>query len=353
MVWKPKEKELTPEEAVALAKKELRPFWHGSAPLLAGVAHGGRVTAHPLDPEFLKRPWLIVFIDPTDFSGESVFLHIREFVKRYQQHDLGFLIVLSPTFQFLRDANSVEHLLRKHQITVPVAVDADLMLSRAFGAASLPRVILLSEGRFAIERSGSEWVKDLELDIQKFLRVKDPGLPLLPVFRSAEKLNSDAGRADFGRGRGVDFGSPGFGPPAGAFATAKFAGARPPILPSGRYHLSGTWIQDADRIATSDPAAVLTFHCPSEGLALVAQTLARTREPAKIVVEAGGVPVMDVFGGMDLGFDDEGQSVVRVDDPRIYEALIHLPAKSREITLRFPTADRVATAIFGVRFCQR
>ena len=37
MVWKKKEKLLSPEEAIAQAKRELAPFWFNSEPLLAAV----------------------------------------------------------------------------------------------------------------------------------------------------------------------------------------------------------------------------------------------------------------------------------------------------------------------------
>src|SRR5581483_9150852 len=96
MVWKPKEKELTPEEAVAAAKKELAPFWHGSPPLLAGVLSPQGVTAHPLDPAFGAKSWLLFFLDPTDAAGESAFSYARELHRRYHQHNVGCLLVFRP-----------------------------------------------------------------------------------------------------------------------------------------------------------------------------------------------------------------------------------------------------------------
>ena len=41
MAWKRKEKKLTPDEAIALAKKELAPFWIGSEPLFAAIKNVG------------------------------------------------------------------------------------------------------------------------------------------------------------------------------------------------------------------------------------------------------------------------------------------------------------------------
>ena len=48
MVWKPREKELTAEEAIEQAAKELAPFWYGCSPLLAGILEDGIFLTLPL-----------------------------------------------------------------------------------------------------------------------------------------------------------------------------------------------------------------------------------------------------------------------------------------------------------------
>ena len=56
MAWKPKEKQLTPEEAIAQARKELAPYWLNSEPLLAAVrGDDQKITVHPLAKDFESK----------------------------------------------------------------------------------------------------------------------------------------------------------------------------------------------------------------------------------------------------------------------------------------------------------
>jgi transposase len=61
MVWKKKEKPLSPEEAIAQAKRELAPFWFNSEPLLAAIKTEAGASALPLTSDFVDRPWLFTF----------------------------------------------------------------------------------------------------------------------------------------------------------------------------------------------------------------------------------------------------------------------------------------------------
>ncbi len=63
--WKKKEKALTPEEAIAAAKRELAPFWYNSEPLLAAVRTEAGASVLPLNSNFVQKSWAYVFVDPT------------------------------------------------------------------------------------------------------------------------------------------------------------------------------------------------------------------------------------------------------------------------------------------------
>jgi hypothetical protein len=95
MVWKPKEKELTLEEALSLAKKELAPFWIGSPPLLAAFKTKHHTALYPIHPTFNESSWAIFFINPTCFSGKTTTLFAREMYRRY--HDLHLNIFCAKT----------------------------------------------------------------------------------------------------------------------------------------------------------------------------------------------------------------------------------------------------------------
>jgi hypothetical protein len=354
MSWKKKERELSQEEAIELARKELEPYWLGSKPLLAAVkpGQGAEVQAFPLDPIFVKNRWLIALLDPTTFSGETTLFYLREFFRRYADHDLSFLLLCRSVYSYLREKKPIENMMRSYRFTFPAAIDHDGAMSRALGAKGFPRILLSTGGQFVVEREGLDWMSDFESEIQKFLRSTDPGLPLLPIFQPSEVLQKDTHRLEFGKGRGAPIPEPGFKMTSKKIMAGVFKGTRPQKMPEGGLFMSGQWIQDEDYILTADPTAQLGFRSPGAYLSVVAQALSKNQDAGKVAFEINHSLVSEQMVGPDMGFDVDGLSVVEVKAPRLYHALVRLPVESREVTLRFPTANRTPVALYGIRFGQ-
>jgi hypothetical protein len=324
MIWKPKEKEITAEEAITLAKKELAPFWLNSAPLLAGVRTAGGVSAYPLEVLFNQQPTLILFMDPTEFAGELVFTYAREFARRYQELGIRVLLILEPVYQFLRNSKTIEPTLQRHELSIPVAIDTDGLLAKAFGVSKSPSALLINKGRTLLNHAGPSWATHLEEGIHLFLRESDPGLSLFPVFKPKQAVFVDVGRVELGRDHHA---------------------TRSGVSLETR----GQWTQDSECIVTADPSAQITLSVSSSKLSLIAQCFSKTTEAAKILLLVNGTPVQEAYKDEDLGFDDEGQSMIKVEEPRLYHALVNLTAKQNDITLRFPGANRASVALYGFR----
>ncbi|MCM2323803.1 MAG: hypothetical protein NDJ90_11140 [Oligoflexia bacterium] len=326
--WKPKEKPLTLEEAVALAKRNLNRYWIGSEALLATVSDAGRVTAYPLSPDFAKRDWLLFFIDPTGYSGESALAYTEEWHRRFSAQGLGIIVVLKIPYRRLRAAETLELLLPKHQYPFILVVDPDDQLSLAFGvreAKDLPRVVLIEAGKTVYENSGKDWWRGTEARLQSFLRQKDPGLPLPPVFDRGGRDLADLGGIEFGESSAPATGVPSF-------------------------RLSGQWTKEGERIVTADPAATIRLKLPGSHLALVAEMGSREPGAAEIFIELDEGRLYDELLGEDLALDENGSAVVKVREGRTYRALHRLPSESRQITLKFLNAKEIPVALYGVRF---
>jgi hypothetical protein len=233
-------------------------------------------------------------------------------------------------------------------------LDTDQLLGEALQVHETPQLIVLQREKVIFRRAGCNWLEDTELEIQTFLRSTDPGLALLPLFKPEFSWLKDQGNYKLGREKGISFPAPGFKPPEKGFATGTFSTKRSDLdnLPSEDFWISGIWLQDAERIATSDPHATLGFNCPTKRFGLIAQNLSPTRVPTKIVIEIKGLPVVDRFEGQDLKYDDEGQSVIRLESPQLYEALKNLSEKDCQISLKFPTANRAPIALYEILFCE-
>jgi hypothetical protein len=331
MAWKPKEKKLTPEEALAMAKSELAPFWLGAEPMLAGVrGEDGRATALPLDKSLDQRAWVLLFVDFTQFAGETVLQYAREWARRYAAHELSILLVVRPTYSFMTGAKTLPAFLHKPFESFPVVLDAEGLIASAFGVAydALPAVKLLHSRKMLFDHHGRDWAKGVEKEIQSFLRIKDPGLPLSPPFAPTSASPSQATSS------------------ASPAASAEL-GARGR---SSLIKLEGKFAQEADRVVAQSSSCVIRFKSPSSRVSLVALSTLSAGEGARVRVELGGENVFDAAAGPDLAFGDDGGSEVRVTEGRLYHALQSLPLKSREIGLRFPDADRLPVAIYGIRF---
>lgn len=353
MSWKKKERELTPEEAIAMTKRELNPYWYGSEPLLAGVKADGGVSALPLNPVMTQSPVLLCFMDPTDFSGEAAFFFVREFHRRFAVNGVKILMLYKPRYAFMAEAKIVEAMIRKYQIQTPLVVDHEGHLCEAFNAVNTAKAVLLNEGKVVWQHAGLDWFERVEPEIQRILRLKDPGLALLPLFRPASEVQVDTGKIDLGRGRGAQFPAPGFSAQNGNLSSGQFKSPRPAKLSPGQVHLVGNWMQDGDRIATTDPKSELHFRCPSSCFSIVVQSLAKTSESAKVIMEMGGQALFDSFRREDTVYDDEGHSILKPEYPRLYQAAVNIPEKYRDVTLRFPLANNVAVAVYGIRFSEK
>lgn len=349
MSWKPKEKPLTAEQAIELAKSELSRFWFGSTPLLAAVQTGNHATVHPLDKSFSESPWLVFFLDPMNYSGGSSLIYAREWERRYGLNNLRTLVVLRPAYSQLKATLTENLFYRKTLDPYVIAIDTDGMLCKAFQVREFPKVILIKENQQFLKREGKGWREGTELEIQKFLRSVDPGLPLSPVFRGSEDLIFDTEKIEFGLES--SYPAPGFRADEGGAKVALFSKARPSQPPANGFFIKGKWTLEGDRISTQDLHAEISFTSPASHIAIVAQSLSKISEASKIVVELNEVPVYEAAAGEDLIMSDEGQSLLPVKEGRIYHMMRKLPAKKkREVTLLFTSADRVPVALYGIRF---
>jgi hypothetical protein len=327
--WKPRPKALTPEEALASARKEAAPLWFGAPPLVASYPIGGNQRVFALDPEFDRKVWVIALRDLTAASGTASLAVLKELHRRYSEYGVGVLLVLATPYSFLRERDSVEALLRRQRLPFPVVLDPQGRLAQALGSstgvsAGANEDTLLYRGQQTWRPpTPSSWALELDRSLQKLLRQGDPGLPLPPLYDSAPPPVRDLGRISFGKS------------------------SQPAAV---EYELSGIWWCDGDRLGTSDPRAAIRFRSPGAQLAVVARSANRSAFHTKSIIELDGVPAATTFLGPDMGTDETGSPALKIEDPRPYHALTAVPPTLRETTLRFPAADRSPVLLYGVSF---
>jgi hypothetical protein len=335
MAIKRREKPLTPAEAVALAKQQLAPYWFGHhEPLMAAVREGGGVRAYPLDSWMTERAWLIFFVDPFSLSARDALLFAQSWAHRYEPQKLNVMVILKLPFEFSQESEWGHKFSQQFTGAVVTVMDRDSLLHQAFQVTALPHLILLHQNKRLFDRAGSNWYQGAEPEVQKFLRLSDPGLPLFEPLTEPEnpvqnqfEMNIDGAHLD-----------------------------------QSMFQLEGKWSTEKARIVTQDPHAAISFQCEGKKLAIIAQALAERGESEMVVELSRDYPKDGGILGEDLNLDvqvlgnplaepiQKRRAQAMIGAPRLYSLFRALPESHREVTLRFPRADKVPVAFYGLRF---
>jgi len=317
--------------------------------LLAGILEDGIFLTLPLSEELVKKNWLLVFADPTDYSGGLAIQYATEWHKRFQVHQLEVLWVVLSTYGYLRTRPVMQSALDELRVRFPVVMDGEREIARSFGVETTPQMILLKKGKRHLEFGSESAILSAEWELQKFLRTTDPGLPLFPSFVPSTLAFTSDRRVEFGSHSFLSRWNPlevsHLVPSDEGYRVGKFE-----VLQGSEFVISGNWLQDQEKIATSDAHAMMSFQCESPFFSLVAQSHSRSTEVSKIVIEVGGLPVYEAIAGDHLMMDESGQSCLKITKPRLYHVLVNLPGPRQEVVLRFVNADVAPLSLFGLRF---
>jgi len=183
MVWKPPKKKLSLEKMMALAKSLSTPLWFRSKPLIrASIEDEDNpvVVVRILDPTFLEKRWLICTFDPMAQDSDVISQQVRLLNSRYSFVGFEFLLIvpLAPKTEEI-PPNVVTWLEQNHWHTVAVG-DPASHLAKTLGLSTAKvGVMVLDAGKPALGWGfGKESFFSFELKLQKWLRERDPGLPL-------------------------------------------------------------------------------------------------------------------------------------------------------------------------------
>lgn len=326
MVWKKKEKELTPEEAISLAKSHLAPRWVGISPQVAITEEEGRLALYPLEKNFKQENWILVLVDPLEPESHAVFASIEQWQERYGTFGIKFLLVFTSPLASLFDERQALLILQSAGLRASVTLDVEHQFARLFGWSAGIRIVLLSQGKRRDLYAESEPLSAVEVRIQELLRESDPGLPLFKVLDD---------------------------PPADARKIERISlkdTTRSPI----KIEWKGSWSAHPHGQCTRDPQAEVRIHVKGGSLDLIAKV---ERDDvaleSQIKVETAGVPVLDAFSGRDILSDNDGSTLSTIQKLRSYNLIQNLPPNRSPVILRMAQADLVPVVLLGIRWTGR
>ena len=322
MPWKPKEKELSIEQALKEAKSEAYPYWNFILPQFVAVQDQSHYSLYPLDPTFGEKFWMLLIVEPSCFHTRPFLSFFEEYTGRYRTIDMGFLIIFRNTDSSLLAPELFARYLQERGLKYPCVLDYNGFMSQCFNLHTKNKsgFFIYSEGKILFESTQLELLPQFESKLQHHLRSKDPGLPLAACFVPQTQWVNDK-----------------------LILTPE---SKSEIL---QFH--GIWeIKDSGWF-TRDPQARLQFHTPHLFVSFFCGIESKpSEENSKIQLEILESPVLDLFAGKDLTYDDEGHSTLRIRNNNLYELLKELSPDQRSVVVRFPQADKVPVCLHSIHF---
>jgi hypothetical protein len=170
MINKKREKEVTPEQMKEKFRKEYSPFWINSEVLFGA-------NLFPVATSFSQEVTIIFLLDAGDFTTERVFEIVHSWSVKYSKLPWTPVIAFQQKYAFMKNAKFLER-YRNQRVFLDVFGD----LFERFGSGSEPVAVLLKNGELISSMpllpNISESMHKLESELQKCLRLDDPGLPL-------------------------------------------------------------------------------------------------------------------------------------------------------------------------------
>lgn len=346
MIWKPKEKELTQAEAIALAKKELEPYWFNSTPLFTGIQKGADISVYPLDPHFIEKPWVIAFVDLTSKISETVIEYLKVYKTRFHHLGIDTLLVVCPSFTFLSQKEVIRKWLEIRKFESNVVVDYNHLLRSAFNIENTPSILIFKKNKTLFMCADFSKIQEVEKNIHQLLWVESPGLAVLPLFHHIGSVFKNISQLTFAKNSKIDFTSRGPTPADDLLMVKK----EPIHLNSSQVLLIGEWTHHDAFITTRDPKAELHFSMVGSGLTLIARPHTAQHAPRKVLVELNENPVFDTLSGDHLETDENGNSFLEIKTAEVFSVLHKVPENLRHVTFKFPEAKDHPTEIYQLIF---
>lgn len=261
--------------------------------------------------------------------------YVRAWNQKYKPR-LVTICVHTPEFAFEKNVENVRRAVQQRQIDVPVAIDSDYAIWRAFDNQYWPALYFIdARGRIRQNHFGEGEYERSEMTIQRLLAEAGAGgetQGVVSVTATGIELPADWGNLKspenyLGVERTQNFSSPG-GPEPGR----RRVYALPRRLELNRWALAGEWTMANQSTVLSRAAGRIVYRFHARDVHLVMGPV-RPESPVRFRVSIDGQPPGPAHG---LDVDDSGAGTVI--EQRLYQ-LIRQPGSFVERTLEIEFLD--------------
>lgn len=325
MAWKQKEKELSKDEALWQAKRELAPFWHHTEPLMAAVEYEGERTVVALRDDFEKSRWLVFFCDPTMPHLQAWIDVYNELLRRYRVCNVNPLQVIVSDIEIYQERRFIESFLIRNRIRNPTVFDHEGLYRTSFLDPGQYGIALWDGTKVAVSLRTRAFDGDafrvFESKMQTYFRETDPGfaVPILIDLSQSPRVVED-----------------------------QVIRIRKDCTFPENASSQGKWTHEADYWKTEDNNASVTINLKHVELHLFCSVVSKANFSSKIEITWRGIPMDEEFFGSDLQLDESGKYYIEVKEARSYQIIKKAPETPIELIIKTSTINRAG---FFYLFC--
>lgn len=298
------------------------------------------INSEPFSLERLRghRVIVLAFLNADSGAGLRALAPVRRWWDLYALDGLMVIGVHSPDYAFARDPAWARRTYRSLDVRFPILLDSQRRLWKDLANEGWPALYLIDEkGRVVFDRLGEGGTAEFEREILATLE-------RFNGYRSTETVKEPPARDD-----------------CGTATRPLYLGARrgvKTILISSRRHnalvdsrdgevaLGGEWSPEPDalRTAGSTAARLQAVYRGAEALAVFSHA---ERKPLRVFVKQDNLWLHTGNAGADVRWDEDDQSYVDVDSPRIYSLVRNRRPGVHEVQL---SVEAPGLAVHGLEF---
>ncbi|MCA9958263.1 MAG: redoxin family protein [Anaerolineales bacterium] len=313
-------------------------------------------TPHPLTRTQLRGQ--IILVDFWDYACVNCLRtlpYLAQWQQRYAEKGLTIIGIHTPEFQFAQIATFVATAVATHHIHYPILLDNQQQNWERYANKAWPTKYLIDQdGYIRLQRQGEGYYQETELAIQTLLRQRDPQVTLpeiLPPLRAEDTPGAVCYRPTpelyAGYQGGGLFGGA-LGNPEGYLPHNPMFYTLPPNeeRQAGQFYVDGAWYAWPEALAYAGQTGGRIL-LPYQAASLNA-VLSPTADPVEmrlglrpsqaepvIVVKQNGRFLDNLHAGADITFTPQGESIVRVSEPRMYQLIQNPTYAWHELELTF------------------
>ncbi len=300
---------------------------------------------------------LIDFWEYTCINCVRTFSHLKEWYNRYHKDGLEIIGVQKGEFDFASDPENVKRAYKRFKLPYPAIADVHDKIWEFYDSNFWPNSFLIDRnGIIRQVHNGEGDYGKFEKEIQSLLKQDHPELdfskydipPDKPLFGPG--CGEESEEIYVGYQRGLRWG--------GEIANSE--GFRPEeTIDYGRtenrvkrgFFVEGGWINRNDffeSVTPPKPDDISYLGITYRGRDVYSVLGRGTERPATLVVMRDGKPIPKLMRGQDIMEDNEGRTVIKIDEPRMYYVITKEDDKPHELRF-FPKTDsiRIYSFTFG------